>query len=574
MKLSGTSVSRGFAVGKVFIYKTFQPVIEKTTLHTSQIEDALLQFRAAKKAAAKELDALATISGPESGHSKIFKAHLEIASDPAISEDVEKVIVDDYMAVGWAVHSIYDKYISLFENVEDTLIRERASDLRDVRDRILRCLKGENDRKPHLPDEPIVLLAHDLMPSDTAQLDPNMILAIITESGGTTSHTAIIARAHGIPAVLGVKDVLAKVADGSVVAVDAIDGCVVIDPDRQLEKQYNEKRAAFVEYQKELAAYWGKPAVLADGTAVQTMLNIAHGDETELQAADHVDGVGLFRTEFLYMDARAAPSEEEQLTAYRRVLETFGDKPVILRTLDIGGDKQLAYMDLPKEDNPFLGLRALRLCFSLTDLFRTQLRAALRAAPYGNLWVMFPMVGDLEDFHRAKAIAQEVEQSLASEGIDVLGKAKYGIMIEIPSIALVADQVANAVDFASIGTNDLCQYLTATDRLNPGVSEYYQERHPAMLRLIKNTIDAFDKAGKPISVCGEMAGDPVSAVVLAGLGLRKFSMGSAGIAQVRQKLSTITLEKAEALAGKLLRLPSTKQVEDTLKKELSVGQIQ
>jgi len=396
------------------------------------------------------------------------------------------------------------------------------------------------------------------------------VLAIVTEVGGETSHSAIIARSYEIPAVLGIANLLETVKDGSTIAVDALTGEVFGEPDKAVTDRITAKRERHLAQAAEVKAFLRSDPRTACGTRIDIGLNIADANEEELSASEYTDFVGLFRTEFLYMGKSELPTEDEQFEVYRNVLTRYGEKPVTLRTLDIGGDKTLTSMDLPKEENPFLGRRALRLCFSFPDMFKTQLRAALRASVYGNLNLMLPMVGSMDDIRRARSILNEVQSELSSKGIAWNRDFKFGVMIEIPSIALISDLAAREIDFASIGTNDLCQYLTAVDRMNSDVSAYYQNFHPAMFRLIGHTAESFNAAGKPLGVCGEMGGNPEAAAVLVGLGLRKLSMGLASVAPVKAMLSKLSIPKAEEIAAKVKNCATAGEAENFIREQLAL----
>jgi phosphotransferase system enzyme I (PtsI) len=406
-----------------------------------------------------------------------------------------------------------------------------------------------------------------LLPSDTASLDRGRVLAIITEAGGPTSHSAIIARSYGIPAVLGIEGLLATLEKSKTesAAVDAESGEVFLNPDAELAAKFSERRKMFIKKREEALRFLGVEARTKDGVRVELGLNIGKVDDKELEGEAYTDFSGLFRTEFLFMGRDKLPGEDEQYEVYRKVLERYGERPVSLRTLDIGGDKPLSSMELPREDNPFLGNRALRLCFTHPEIFKTQLRAALRASVHGNLWLMLPMVGSIDDIRKAKKYINEVRAELTEKKIPFNKNFKTGIMIEIPAIAMIADLAAAEVDFASIGSNDLCQYLCAADRINPAVSAYYQSYHPGLFRMIGNVVAAFNKAGKPISVCGELGGDAVAAPLLIGLGLRKLSMGFASVAELKRVLAGLSLGEAEALAKKALVLQTAEEITVLLK---------
>jgi phosphotransferase system enzyme I (PtsI) len=441
-------------------------------------------------------------------------------------------------------------------------------DFDDVRKRLIRLWYRVKEGGLGVLTEPVIVAARDLLPSDTASLDRKKVLAILTEAGGTTSHSAIIARSYEIPAILGIPDLMNRVRQGQTLAVDAGAGEAVLDPDPDTVKVYERRRAEFLRETMETKKFLGPEARTACGVHIDIGLNIGGADEQELAGEAYTDLVGLFRTEFLYMGRASLPSEEEQFAVYKKVLQRYGKRPVTLRTLDIGGDKTLSSMDLPKEDNPVLGNRALRLCFTYPAVFKTQLRAALRASVFGNLWLMLPMVGSIDDIRQAKAYIAETMEELDAEGTGYAKDFKTGIMVEIPSIAVIADLAAKEVDFASIGTNDLCQYLTAVDRMNPQTARYYQTCHPAMFRLIGKVVEHFNREGKPICVCGEMGGDTLAAPVLVGLGMRKLSMGLASIARVKRVLSSLTVAKAEELAAAVVNLPTAWEAEGYLKANL------
>lgn len=467
-----------------------------------------------------------------------------------------------------SIQAVYDNYISVFEGLEDPLIRERASDMRDVSSRLLRCLAGVPEQNLSVLPGPVIVVADDLVPSDTASLDRENVLGIITALGGVTSHSAIIARSYELPALLGVGDAVHQLAEGQEIILDAEAGAFFTEFTEADRIHYEKKREKFLERARKTKLFLDREPVTSDGQRILIEMNIASSEPQNLEKARYSDGVGLFRSEFLYLGHRTLPTEEEQLQTYRKVLMTFGKRPVILRTMDIGGDKQLDCLDLPKEDNPFLGNRALRLCFTHPDVFRTQLRAALRASVYGNLWIMFPMVGSMDDIRKAKSFVSEVQEELRSEGIAFREDVKIGIMIEIPSIAMLADIAAEEVDFASIGTNDLTQYCTAVDRGNPEIASYYQTFHPALFRLIGYVIREFSKRGKPVGVCGEMGGNPFSATVLIGLGMSQLSMNASSIADIKELVCSLSTDKAREIANTVCALSTADEVQTYLKNQI------
>lgn len=569
MKLKGNAVSEGLAIGPIFVYRPLGVTVSEGFLEGAQVGEAVARFMEVKKTAEQELQSICEKLGADDPEkAKIFTAHQDILNDEAVNEEIIEGIRENLWKPDWAIQKIYDKFIRLLKKVPDPLIQERADDLEDVRRRLLRIWHGTPESNLASLTNPVVVAAYDLLPSDTATLDRSNVLAILTEVGGATSHSAIIARGYEIPAILGISELLAQVSTGQTAAVDAIEGIIELDPTPREIEEFSARMGAYRKQAADTKLYLGTEPLTSDGARIDIGLNIGSADNEDMKGEPFTDFIGLFRTEFLYMGRSSLPLEDEQFTVYKKVLQAYGTRPVTLRTLDIGGDKTLPYMELPHEENPFLGNRALRLCFSHVDIFKTQLRAAIRASIYGNLWLMLPMVGSIDDIRRAKEIIAEVKADLEAQEIPYSTDFKIGIMIEIPSIAMIADLAAREVDFASLGTNDLCQYLTAVDRMNPQVAPYYQTYHPSMFRLIGHVVRTFDAAGKPISVCGEMGGDKLSAAVLVGLGMRKLSMGFASVARIKKMLSKLTLSKAEEMAKCVVNLSTAGEVEAYLKENL------
>ena len=559
----GTSVSPGVAEGRVYLYQAFTCDVYETYVQSGEEAAALERYEQAVRAADAELlHLIASFSADNADKAKIFAAHREILSDEEVDDEIRSAILNDRQAADFAVNRVYTEFALLLSKVEDALIAARATDIRDVRNRLIRILHGEAEKNLSSLRSPVVVVAHDLLPSDTATLDRQNVLAIVTEVGGSTSHSAILARSFGIPAVLGVPDVTEAFLDGANVAVDAMSGDVYLEPDETVRRSICRKREAFLQDRQDAARYLSDRGALRDGTPVEIGLNIGSGAETEPLC--YCDFIGLFRTEFLYMQTDRLPDEDAQFRAYRDVLQKADGKPVTIRTLDIGGDKTLPGLSLPKEENPFLGCRALRLCLRNRDLFLTQLRAILRASIYGKLWVMFPMVGSMDDLRAAKDALGEAMRMLDQRGIAYDKGIRTGVMIEIPSVALMAADIAAECDFASVGTNDLCQYLHAADRMNPDVKAYYQSFSPAMFRTLRMIFDAFAAAGKPVSVCGEMAGNPAAAPVLAGLGLRKFSMNAGSVASVKRALRQFSLAEARTIAEQVCGMDTERAVKEFL----------
>jgi phosphotransferase system enzyme I (PtsI) len=566
MLFKGIPVSGGIAIGKAFVYSPFKPKIGERFITPEETSAHIDRFNEVLKKARLELTALQEkLAGEDPDKAGIFEAHEDILTDIALVDEILELINDKHYAGESAIEAVYEKYEKMFGEMDDDLMKERRADFSDVKTRLLGLWLGA-DRK-NLSDlaEPSVIFAHDLFPSDTATLDRNKALAIVTETGGSTSHSAIIARSYEIPAVLGVSGVMDAAGDGFTAIVDALEGVVILEPHVDEFARYREKQEAYSRDREETLKYLGVEPVTADGLRVEVCLNLGSVSDEDLAAAEFTDGVGLFRSEFLFMSGKELPAENQQFQVYRKAVEAYGSRQVILRTLDIGGDKKFESMELPEEDNPFLGCRALRLCFEKADVFKTQLRAALRASAFGNLALMFPMVGSMEDLYRAKAFLEECRAELRKEGTAFNEKMPVGIMIEIPAIALMPDLVAAEVDFASIGTNDLCQYLMAVDRLNPDVARYYQNYHPAMFWLINHVAEAFIKAGKPLSICGEMGGDPAALIPFIAMGIKKFSMSVSGVAPVKRLVTRLTLKEAGHALDTLKMMNTAPEIEGYLK---------
>jgi len=563
MVLTGKCAAPGAAVGRIFIYKNNILLPKENLIPEEEQQENIDRYMLVKKQALEEFEGIkAAMQKHDPKKAEIFEAYQEIINDIVINEEIPSKIRNENWAGDWAIYQVYETVIVVLQQTADSLIAERAIDFDNVRSMLLRLWYGKkNDGLEHLTDY-VIIAAHDLLPSDIACIDRNKVLAIVTETGGITSHTAIIAKSYGIPTVLGINELINIVKHGQIAAVNADEGQVILDPEESVVEEYTQKSDVFLRDKKITETYLYREGCTADGVRIDIGLNISNVD-MDLSAADYTDSVGIFRTEFLYMGRDTLPGEDEQFAVYSKVLERYGNRPVIIRTLDIGGDKELTSMELPKEKNPFLGNRAIRFCFSKSDIFITQLKAALRASVNGNLWLMLPMVSSLEDIRRAKEFICMAKEELKKEEI-VFSEIKTGIMIEIPSIALVSDLAVKEVDFASIGSNDLCQYLCAADRMNSEVESYYQSYHPAMFRLLKDIIKAFDKAEKPVSICGELGAERLAIPVLVGLGLRKLSMSAASVASVKRALSSFTIKQAEEIAAKVLELPTAVEVKKFL----------
>jgi phosphotransferase system enzyme I (PtsI) len=563
MVLSGKGAVPGIAVGKIYVYNKSFVTPAESYINEGEEQSHLDRYLSVKDEALKELEQIkASMQKEDPEKAKIFIAHQEIVDDVTINEEIPARIMNERWAGDWAIYQVYETVLAVLKKTDNPLIAERASDFVDVRAMLLRLWYGEKNNTLDSLKDTVIIAAYELMPSDTINIDRNKVLAIITEKGGLTSHAAIIAKSYGIPAIFGVQGLLEAVKHGQLAAANADEGTVILDPEESIAAQYVKKSQDLKKNRKENEAWLKIKSKTRDGEKIDIGLNIAHLG-TDLEVEKYTDFAGLFRTEFLYMSNIALPSEDEQFSVYRKVLESYGSRPVILRTLDIGGDKKLPCLELVHEENPFLGNRALRLCFSYPDIFITQIRAALRASVYGDLWLMFPMVTSLDDIRKAKEYIDKTKEELKKEKksfVDV----KIGIMIEIPSIALAADLAAQEVDFASIGSNDLCQYLCAADRMNSAVENYYQSYHPSMFRLIKSTVCEFKRLGKSISICGEMGSDEKVIPALIGMGLRKFSMGFASVAAVKRKIASVTIKECEEIAAKVLEYKTAGEIKKYL----------
>ncbi|PSK09850.1 phosphoenolpyruvate--protein phosphotransferase [Brevibacillus porteri] len=567
-KITGVKASAGIAIGKAFLLTT--PDLQINTVAIEDSESEIQRFQEALARAKNDLEDIVLRVEREMGtdHADIFKAHLLVLEDPELVDTVKDKISNEKTNAESALNDIAQAFIVLFEQMDNEYMRERAADIRDVTKRVLSYLLGVPFAGLGELTEEVIIVADDLTPSDTAQLDRRYVKGFVTDIGGRTSHSAIMARSLEIPAVVGTQGITRAVQPATLVILDGHEGIAIIDPSEEEIAVYKRKQADYEAQKAELAKLVNDKTVTLDNHHVELAANIGSPEDVAGAIANGAEGVGLFRTEFLYMGRNDFPTEEEQYVAYKHVLEHMGDRPVVIRTLDIGGDKHLSYLALPEEMNPFLGHRAIRLCLDNQELFRTQLRALLRASVHGNLKIMFPMIATLEEFRQAKAILEEEKKSLVNRGIVVSDQYEVGIMIEIPAAALMADQFAREVDFFSIGTNDLIQYTMAADRMNEKVAYLYQPYHPAVLRLLHNVIKAGHAQNKWVGMCGEMAGDPIAIPILLGLGLDEFSMSAGSILPARQQLSRLRVEDAAKQIDTILQMSTSAQVEAFVKEWL------
>ena len=557
--LKGIAASQGIAVAKV--YKLEQPVLD-IVMKTSEPEEELAKLDAAFAKTVADIEKIKEVASKSLAAEElaVFDAHLMMANDPELRSQIEDMIKNDKVNAEYATEQVANMMVTIFESMEDAYMRERAADIKDVTFRLKCNLCGKVIPNLATIDTPVVIVAKDLTPSDTGSLNKEFAKGFATEIGGRTSHSAIMARSLEIPAVVGVTGILDAAKEGDEVILDAISGEVILNPTAEQVAEYTKKAEEFKAQKEALKALKDQPSVSTDGHKVLLVGNIGSPKDAEGVVENGGEGVGLFRTEFLYMKSEDWPDEDTQYEAYKAVLETMNGKPVVIRTLDIGGDKKLKYYEFEEELNPFLGVRAVRFCLMRKDIFRTQLRALLRASAFGKLCIMFPMIATVQEFKDAKACYEEARAELIAEGVKVGDDVEVGCMIEIPAAAVLADKLSKYADFFSIGTNDLIQYSMAADRMSQPVSYLYQPLNPSILRLVKMTIDGAHKNGKWCGMCGEMAGDETAAPLLLGLGLDEFSMSATSILKARQIINGLSYEEMKALAEKAVECDTAEDV--------------
>lgn len=564
--IKGIAASNGIAIAKA--YKLVMPnlTVEKVTVEN--VEKEIAAYASAMEQTAKDLETIKETASKNlsAEEAAVFDAHALVLADPELKTQVEDKIRNEKCNAAAALEEVAQTFVAMFEMMDDDYFRERAADIKDVSRRLLSNLLGKPLPNPALITEEVVVIADDLTPSDTAQLNKNLVRGFATNIGGRTSHSAIMARSLEIPAVVACKTITDEVQEGDMIILDGIEGIVEINPDEATIEKYKTKRDEYVAYREELKKLVNEKTVTTDGHHVELVANIGGANDLAGVKDNGAEGVGLFRTEFLYMESAELPTEERQFEVYKEILESLEGKPVVVRTLDIGGDKEIASIEMPKEMNPFLGVRAIRLCFQREDIFRTQLRALLRASVYGDLRIMFPMIAALGEFRKAKGILMEEKEKLVAEGIEVSDTLQVGIMIEIPAAAILADQFAKEVDFFSIGTNDLIQYTFAADRMSSGVSYLYQPFNPSILRLVKHVIDAAHQEGKWVGMCGEMAGETLAAPLLLGLGLDEFSMSATSVLDQRKLIKNLSKAEMEVLASQAINCGTMEEVVELVKK--------
>ncbi len=571
MENKAIPASEGISIAKVFKFETIDIKPEKTQI--KDVEAALKDLKKAMKTAVEEVivirDHTKKTMGDESA--AIFDAHIQIIEDPEIFNEVKTMMETEAYNAAYAYDIVTKNYISLFESMEDNAyMQERAADVKDVSKRVLAKLLNIDLPNPLSIDSDVIVVAHDLTPSDTAQLNKHYVKGFITEIGGKTSHSAIMARMLEIPAIVGAKKVLSQVNQDDLMILDGLNGVYFTNPKTSLREDYEQKHSEFLQEKQRLKSLVNEKSVTKDGHQIEIAANIGSDEDIDSVLQNGAEGVGLYRTEFLYMNSSSMPSETVQFEAYKKVLDSMPNQKVIIRTLDIGGDKKLDYLEMNEEMNPFLGCRAVRLCMAEIDIFKTQLRALLKASYYGNLHIMFPMIATVDELIEAKKILKSCEEDLIKENIPI-GDYKVGIMIEIPSTIFIAKHLAAHCDFFSIGTNDLIQYTFAADRMNETVAYLYQPFHPSILTMIKMVIDAAHEAGIWTGMCGEMAQEYKALPILLGLGLDEFSMSPSSILKSRESIRSMEFKKAQKLALEVLELKDESEVLKRLEEDENHG---
>lgn len=562
----GTSASSGIGIGKAVTVEEVKLVINRNTV--ADVDAEVERFKGALEQSMKDTEVLAADLATKVGEkeAEILQGHLMLLMDPMLTGEIESAVKSESICSEYAIETVCNMYADTFASMDDELMQQRATDMRDIKTRMQKVLMGvESADIASLPVGSIIV-ANDLTPSMTAGINPAHVTGIITELGGKTSHSAILARALEIPAVVAVNDFLSQVKDGDFIVMDGTEGVIYINPDPEVIQEYETRGKALLKEKKELEQYIGKPTITRDGLHIELAANIGRPEDVEKVLEYDAEGIGLFRTEFLFMDRNAMPTEGEQFEAYKKVAVALAGKPVIIRTLDIGGDKEIPYMNLKKDENPFLGYRAIRFCLNRQeDVYKPQLRALLRASAFGNIKIMIPLVTCIEEFREAKALIESLKQELDEKGIAYNKDIQVGIMVETAAASLIADIFAREADFFSIGTNDLTQYTMSVDRGNDKVSYLYSTFNPAVLRSIKRIITSAREAGIMVGMCGEAASDPMMIPLLLAFGLNEFSMSASAVLKSRKMITNYSAEELQAVADQAMSFDTTKEVEDYMR---------
>ena len=564
--ISGILASPGIAFGKALLLKEDEIVIDRKKISADQVDQEVERFLSGRAKASAQLETIKTKAGETFGEEKeaIFEGHIMLLEDEELEQEIIALIKDKHMTADAAAHEVIEGQASALEELDDEYLKERAADVRDIGKRLLRNILGLKIIDLSAIQDEVILVAADLTPSETAQLNLKKVLGFITDAGGRTSHTSIMARSLELPAIVGTGSVTSQVKNDDYLILDAVNNQVYVNPTNEVIDKMRAVQEQVASEKAELAKLKDLPAITLDGHQVEVCANIGTVRDVEGAERNGAEGVGLYRTEFLFMDRPDLPSEEEQFEAYKKAVETMNGRPVIIRTLDIGGDKEVPALGLEKEQNPFLGYRAIRICLDRTELVIVQLRALLRAAQYGDLRIMFPMISSVDELRNAKQVLREARDLLDAEGVDYNPNVKVGIMVEIPVAAVCADVLAQEADFFSIGTNDLIGYTMCADRGNDTISNLYQVYYPAVLRSLKNIIESGVKAGIMVGMCGEAAADPLLEPLLISWGLEEFSMSAPSILRARKTISQWTRAECDELAEKALACNTAAEVKALL----------
>jgi len=567
--MQGIPASPGVAIGKAFFVNRALPRSVHSTVPGDKIDEEVASFLRAVVRSKEQIQSIRDgVKDQSTDHYQILSVHLALLDDSMLVDQTVRLIRENRFKADWAFNKVLQNLLETFHRIEDKYLRERGQDLRQIGHRVLENLAGRPMESVVSIKEPVVVIAHDLSPADTAQILKSPVLGFATDVGSKTSHTAITARSLGTPAVVGLERVTVEFAENETVVVDGEEGVVILRPTPEALKEYTDKQKAYALRIRDLAKFAKLPAVTKDGKTLKLLANIEFSEEADVALRSGALGVGLYRTEFLYMNRKDLPSEEEHFQTYRRIAEKFGRQPVTIRTLDLGGDKFVSQLELAEEMNPAMGLRAIRFCLRERDIFKQQIRAILRASSHGQVQMMFPMISGVGELRTALAVVEEARSELRKRRISYDRNMRVGIMVEIPSAAVIADQLAREVDFFSIGTNDLIQYVLAIDRVNEHVSYLYEPLHPAILRLIRRVVDGGHDAGIPVAMCGEMAGEPLYAYVLLGLGVDEWSMNATSIPRVKRILRKSVAYEAREFVAELLVHPTAADIAGNLMKKL------
>ena len=562
-KYEGIKASSGLAIGTIYLFNRQEVAIDKTKINENMVEEEKDRIQ---NALDSYLDELSDTNGANEAQINIANAHKELLQDPYFSDTIESKISNELKNSELALNETINEMVEIMSQIDDEYLKERASDYKDIGYQLMYKLKGIKPKDLSLIEPNSIVISKELTPSDTSNMNKDNVVGFATDLGGKTSHTSIIAQTLDMPALVGMKDISTKIKGGEKAIIDGNEGFIIIDPSDELVSEYESKIKEQKEKKERLSLIKDKEAVTKDNRHVEVSANIGNIEDLKIAIENGCDGVGLFRTEFLYMENDHFPTEEEQFAVYKEATEMLGEKPLIIRTLDIGGDKGLDYFEFPVEDNPFLGYRAIRLCLDREDIFITQLKALVRASAYGNLKIMIPMVISVAEIKRSLELIEQIKEEFDKEGIAYNKDLDVGIMVETPASVFMADKLIKYVDFFSIGTNDLSQYTLAVDRGNEFISELYSNYNPAVLRAIKHVIDTSHKAGKWTGMCGQFASDTFATELLLGLGLDEFSSASAKVAEIKDIIINSSFKECEDFANGLLNLESPEEVEEAINK--------